>query len=63
MAIKNVKLTLVRSLNRRTDKTKASVHGLGLRSRLNHSVVVPLTPENKGMIAKVEYLLKVEEVA
>ena len=62
MAIKNVKLTLVRSLNRRTDRTKANVRGLGLR-RMNHSVVVPLTPENKGMIAKVEYLLKVEEVA
>jgi large subunit ribosomal protein L30 len=62
MAVKNVKVTLVRSLNRRTEKTKASVKGLGLR-RMHHSVVVPLTPENQGMINKVEYLLKVEEVA
>lgn len=62
MANKKVKLTLVRSLNRRTEKTRANVRGLGLR-RMHHSVVVELTPENKGMIDKVEYLLKVEEVA
>jgi large subunit ribosomal protein L30 len=60
-AVKNVKLTLVRSLNRRTEKTRASVRGLGLR-RMHHSKVVALTPENKGMIDKVAYLLKVEEV-
>lgn len=62
MADKKVKLTLVRSLNRRTERTKANVRGLGLR-RINHSVVVPLTKENKGMIDKVQYLLNVEEVA
>lgn len=59
--VKNVKVTLVRSLNRRTEKTKASVRGLGLR-HMHHSKIVPLTPENKGMINKVAYLLKVEEV-
>lgn len=62
MAEKKVKVTLVRSLNRRTEKVKACVRGLGLR-RINSSVEVPLTPENKGMINKVDYLLKVEEVA
>ena len=51
----------MRSLNRRTEKTKASVRGLGLR-HMHHSKIVPLTPENKGMINKVAYLLKVEEV-
>jgi large subunit ribosomal protein L30 len=40
---------------------KACVRGLGLR-RLNHSVLVENTPENRGMIDKVSYLLKVEEV-
>ena len=59
-AVKSVKLTLVRSLNRRTEKTRASVRGLGLR-HLHHSKIVPLTPENKGMIDKVAYLLKIEE--
>jgi large subunit ribosomal protein L30 len=61
MAVKQAKLTLIKSLNRRTERTQATVSGLGLR-RLHSSVVVPLTPENQGMITKVEYLLKVEEI-
>jgi ribosomal protein L30 len=40
---------------------KACVSGLGLR-RMHHSVVVADTPENRGMINKVSYLLQVEEV-
>jgi large subunit ribosomal protein L30 len=36
------------------------VAGLGLR-RQRHSVQVEDTPQNRGMIAKVAYLLKVEE--
>jgi large subunit ribosomal protein L30 len=35
--------------------------GLGLR-RIRHSVTVEDTPENRGMINKVSYLLNVEEV-
>ena len=58
--VKNVKVTLVRSLNRRTEKVAATVRGLGLR-RIRHSRVVPLTPENEGMINKISYLLEVEE--
>jgi len=37
---------------------KACVRGLGLR-RINHTVEVIDTPENRGMINKVHYLLKV----
>jgi large subunit ribosomal protein L30 len=37
------------------------VAGLGLR-RIRHSVEVIDTPENRGMINKVSYLLQVEEV-
>ena len=62
MATKNVRLTLMKSLNRRTEKTRASVRGLGLRG-IRSSVIVPLTPENEGMIKKTSYLLKIEEVA
>jgi large subunit ribosomal protein L30 len=29
---------------------------------MNHSVVVADTPENRGMINKVSYLLQVEEI-
>ena len=55
-----VKVTLVKSLNGRLAAHKACVHGLGLR-RIRHSVVVENTPENRGMINKVSYMLKVEE--
>lgn len=55
-----VKVTLVKSLNGRLTKHKACVRGLGLR-RMHHSVVVQDTVENRGMINKVAYLLKVED--
>jgi len=60
MAAKQVKVTLVRSTNGRIAAHKACVSGLGLR-RMHHSVVVQDTPENRGMINRVSYMLKVEE--
>ncbi|MCH7508928.1 MAG: 50S ribosomal protein L30 [Proteobacteria bacterium] len=58
---KQLKITLVKSRFGRLPKHRACVRGLGLR-RMNHSVTVLDTPENRGMINKVLYLLKVEEV-
>jgi large subunit ribosomal protein L30 len=55
-----LKVTLVKSTNRRVEKHKACVSGLGLR-RIGHTVTVNDTPENRGMINKVSYLLAVEE--
>ncbi len=55
-----VKVTLIKSTNGRLEAHKACVRGLGLR-RMHHSVTVVDTPENRGMINKVSYLLKVEE--
>jgi len=60
MAQKKIKLTLMKSTSGRLQNHKACVKGLGLR-RTNHSVEVIDTPENRGMINKVSYLLKVEE--
>ena len=60
MAQKKIKLTLVKSSAGRLKNHIACVRGLGLR-RTNHSVEVIDTPENRGMINKVSYLLKVEE--
>ena len=54
------KITLVKSVHGRLAAHKACVRGLGLR-RLHGSSVVIDTPENRGMIRKVSYLLKVEE--
>lgn len=56
-----LKVTLTKSTNRRIQKHKACVSGLGLR-RIGHTVTVADTPENRGMINKVNYLLAVEEV-
>ena len=55
-----LKLTLMRSPSGRLQKHQACVRGLGLR-RIRHEVVVRDTPENRGMINKVSYMLKVED--
>ncbi|MDH5301189.1 MAG: 50S ribosomal protein L30 [Gammaproteobacteria bacterium] len=60
MSAKKLKVTLVRSTNGRLAAHKACVAGLGLR-RIRHCVEVMDTPENRGMINKVNYMLKVEE--
>lgn len=56
-----LRVKLVKSIHGRLAAHKACVSGLGLR-RMHHSVVVADTPENRGMINKVSYLLQVEEV-
>ena len=55
-----LKLTLLKSKYGRTPGHAECLSGLGLRNR-HQSVVVTATPENRGMIDKVRYLLKVEE--
>jgi large subunit ribosomal protein L30 len=57
---KKIKVTLVRSTNRRIERHKACVKGLGLR-RLHQTVELANTPHIRGMINKVSYLLKVED--
>lgn len=56
-----IRVTLRKSLHGRLKNHKACVSGLGLR-RIRHSVVVADTPENRGMINKISYLLQVEDV-
>lgn len=55
-----VKVTLVRSPIGRLAAHKACVSGLGLR-RMHQTVTVEDTPQNRGMINTVSYMLKVEE--
>lgn len=61
MADKKLKVTLVRSTAGRIASHKACVAGLGLR-RMHHTVEVQDSPGVRGMINKVNYLVKVEEV-
>lgn len=55
-----IKVTLVRSPFGRLQAHRDCVRGLGLR-RLRHTVTLSDTPEVRGMIKKVAYLLRVEE--
>jgi len=59
--VKQLKVTLMKSLIGRLKNHQASVRGLGLR-KIRQSVVVQDTPENRGMINRAYYLLNVEEV-
>ena len=54
-----IKVKLVKSINGRLEKHRASVRGLGLR-RIGHTVEVKDTPAVRGMINKVAYLVQVE---
>jgi large subunit ribosomal protein L30 len=56
---KTVKVTLVKSLIGRIESHKACARGLGLK-KIRQSVEVIDTPENRGMINKISYLLKCE---
>ncbi len=60
MSSRQLKVTQIKSKNGRLAKHKASLLGLGIR-RMHHTVMVNDTPENRGMIAKVYYMVKVEE--
>jgi len=58
---KQLKVTLLKSRFGRLKNHKACVAGLGLR-KIRQTVVVEDTPQNRGMINKVSYLVSVEEV-
>ncbi len=58
---KQLKVTLKKSKHGRLKSHKACVAGLGLR-KINQTVTVIDTPENRGMINRVSYLVSVEEV-
>jgi large subunit ribosomal protein L30 len=57
---KKIKVTQIRSSYGRLQAHKACVIGLGLR-RIGHTVEVEDTPSVRGMINKVNYLVRVEE--
>jgi large subunit ribosomal protein L30 len=57
---KELKVTLVKSKYGRLKSHKACVAGLGLR-KMHQTVTGIDTPENRGMINRISYLLSVEE--
>jgi large subunit ribosomal protein L30 len=54
-----VKVTQIKSVIGRIESHRACVRGLGIR-RMHQTVEVQDTPATRGMINKVDYLLKVE---
>jgi large subunit ribosomal protein L30 len=61
MAGNKLCVTMTKSKFGRLPKHQACLKGLGLR-KINQSVIVLNTPENRGMINKISYMLKFEEV-
>ena len=57
---KEIKVTLVKSKHGRLKSHKACVAGLGLR-KIHQTVTVIDTPENRGMINRISYMVAVEE--
>lgn len=54
-------VTMIKSKFGRLPRHQACLVGLGLR-KINQKVEILNTPENRGMINKVSYMLKVEEI-
>ena len=57
---KKIKVRLARGVNCTREDHRATVRGLGLKWT-NHTAEVVDTPETRGMIDKVSYLVKVVE--
>jgi large subunit ribosomal protein L30 len=60
MAKEMIKVTQIRSVHGRLKSHRACIAGLGLR-RIGHTVEVEDTPSTRGMINKVNYMIRVEE--
>jgi large subunit ribosomal protein L30 len=61
MAGTKLSVTMTKSKYGRLPRHQACLKGLGLR-KINQTVEVLNTVENRGMINKISYMLKVEEV-
>ena len=57
---KQIKVTLVRSPIGFQPKHRECVRGLGLK-RLHQTVVLEDTPSTRGMVNKIDYMVRVEE--
>ena len=59
-AAKKIRVSQTKSGSGRLKSHKATLIGLGLR-RIRHTVELDDTPEIRGMINKISYMVKVEE--
>jgi large subunit ribosomal protein L30 len=61
LAKKQIKITQIKSRIGYSKKAKATLDALGLR-KMNKTVVLDLNDAINGMVKKIDYLVKVEEV-
>ncbi len=59
---KNIRITQVRSIIERPYPQKRTIKALGL-GKIRKSVIKKDTPQIRGMIAKVQHLVRVEELS
>ena len=59
--MKKLKITLIKSKYGRKPNQRETLKGLGLR-KIGQSVITEDNPMIRGMIRKVEHLIKVEEL-
>ncbi|AMP21399.1 50S ribosomal protein L30 [endosymbiont 'TC1' of Trimyema compressum] len=59
--MKEVKVTLVKSIIGRPERQKETVRSLGL-GKINSQVIQKLTPDIEGKLNKVSHLVKYEEI-
>jgi large subunit ribosomal protein L30 len=57
--MKKIRVTLLRSVSGIRRTHRATVRGLGLK-RINHAVELADTPAVRGMINKVNYLVRID---
>lgn len=58
---KSIKIKQIKSAIGRLKSHQACLKGLGIH-RIHQPVYIVATPENLGMVKKISYMLKVEEV-
>ncbi len=59
--MKKLKITLIKSRYKRRPDHEETIKGLGLK-KIGESVIREDTPMIRGMIKKIQYLIKVEEL-
>ena len=59
--LRTLRITLIKGLRGKKQDHRATVRGLGLKWR-SHTVELADTPEVRGMINKIGYMLNVSEV-
>ena len=59
--MKEVKITLVKSIIGRPERQKETVRSLGL-GKINSQAIQKLTPDIEGKLNKVSHLVKYEEI-